>query len=541
MNIYSKSFHRQLVLLRNYDSLKGLFASLVENRTRDLTYYMSKSKNPQHLQDFSVSQFSLTGVRLPQADTQELTPEQCYLEFKNEFLRFMKTLLPFSSCRLNNLSLSVRIEKSRLARAEKVLEAFTDDVYWNNYFRDQHPDLTSLIETFSQKKGSLLSNENDTIYTSHDTDEYVYYRLALPKSGIISFMTEEELNGGSIVEMFNRNGLESEMDERSTYFHRFANSSPFSYSFLSDFICYVQSVFFLDELYDFIKEDMESHYAQLHEQMQEGRVRNFERLVNWYKMTHVDEDNKTFKPLFTTPMSPLPEKIELFLYASKKDSSWKAHLIGPTSENPLLEDYSPPVIGNFTKLVNETGRITVNDYFDVDFDMEQARALWLEHTTIEQDLFEAGYVSSEQVNLDRYEEEEAPREEYVDSSPEPTKEEPVQKTITLEELFRQNGIELQQEPDEEETEPDVDDPYAEKPGRYRITKIGDVFNLYFSESDEEPDGILISNLNHAQLLNALRQYGLESNFPLIVRYDTSEERQRSLDRPYHNVNNYLLY
>ena len=538
MNIYESSFKRQLKMLSHLSSLRSLFSQFKEQNAPHLRYYLSRVEEAKHIEDFAVSDFSFTGVELPSAD-QSFTAIDAAEFYKQHLQRLATLAFPFSQIRLNEESLSIRIPSNDIAQADKVLRAFQDDAYWNDYFTRNDKPLADLLNEYSSSKSATDRRVNDSssLLNSQTRGDFTYFRITLPKEVAASFIPEEEFQHSSLNRSFANNGLES-MD--TGQLNRFAGSAPVHESMLSSLFSYLNNIFFLNELYDYVKADMQEHYTQLHDKLATERRQAFNRLESWYRTTHVDDENKVYKPLFEQPLETLPEKMELFLYSSKENHEWVANIMGPTSENPVIDGYALPVVGVFTKTVNDSGRLTVNEYFDVQLDLERARAVWLEHSEIEKSLALDGYTAVSDLTVSSWDEEipaEAPPEPE-DARPEPEPESSME-TVTIDELFRRHGLEVPEpaassEPDFEE----VDDPHAPRPTNFRVTKVNNRFNVFYQQNGQE---IFASNLDHDALKRLLQSNHLVTNFPYVLIYDTDQGRERSLDRPFATTNNYLIY
>lgn len=551
MDIYSHAFHRQLIYLNHMKSLKQAPVDFLEERKELLQFYLANAPVPTHVEQLSVSYFSFTGVEIPRADEGEHDIHTGVLvnSYKEQLTRLLKTMLPHETIRMNQGSVSIRINPERLERANNILRAFQEDAYWNDYFTKKHPSLATALNSYSSQKtriDRMTTNSSSFIQkASTAQNQFIHFKFfdAVHGSFLTSFEYEELSNSNREVYLRSRfSYLDLQGDDVSAFRMRYADP-PFTMDNIRSVLSYFSSLFLLDGIYDFMKMDMENHFKELHDTMLVERQDAFKRLEKWYDLTHVDHENKTFTPLFAdNHLSSFPEKQDLFLYSSESSHEWKAMLIHPLPDNPVLEGHAAPVVGSFTKTVDNTGRMTVNDYFDVQMDLEASRAIWLEHSSMEADLELDGYTP---VRHDQFEvrsvDMPAPAEpEEISFDDAPSTE---MKTVTIEELFRQHGVtmpEQEQVTVPEYVEPEAQDaPDAERPRNYRVTRGSDnTFSLFFLLNGQD---VLISNLSHDALKRELTRNRLVENLPAVIRFDDDESRANTLDRPFRNPSNYLVY
>lgn len=549
MDIYSHAFHRQLIYLNHMKGLKEAPRDFLNERKELLQFYLSNAPTPTHIEQLSVSYFSFTGVEIPQADENEHDIHTNVLvnSYKEQLARLLKTMLPHETIRINQNSISIRINPERLERANNILRAFQEDAYWNDYFTKKYPSLANGLNNYSSQKTRIerITSNNASFIQKVSTsqNEFIHFKFFDMIHGTFVTSFERVQLSGSNRESYARSRfsyLDLEGDNLTRFRNRYAES-PFIVDNIRSVLSYFSSIFLLDGIYDFMKMDMENHFKELHETMLTERQEAFQRLEKWYDLTHVDHDNKTFMPLFAdNHLSSFPEKQDLFLYSSDSSHEWKAVLIHPLPENPMLDGHAAPVVGSFTKTVDNSGRMTVNDYFDVQMDLQASREIWLQHSSMETDLLLDGYtaISHEEFEV-RSVDMPVPSEpeETISFDDIPTTD---MKTVTIEELFRQHGVTMPQQEEvvvPEYEEPDAQD--AERPRNYRVTRCGDnTFSLFFLLNGQD---VLISNLSHDALKRELTRNRLIENLPAVIRFDDDESRANTLDRPFRNPSNYLVY
>jgi len=535
MNIFSTEYSKKLSSLTFYDNSKREYKTIVSLLQEVIDLPLQIATNLQHPEVHAISELDLSTFMIP--STQE--------DFKNSYIEliqlFAQRFAPQLQMRVGRQVLSLRLTEESMQRAQRIASVYQDDQYWNQYFNEKYPRMSTIVSAYQNMKlhiDALSSNPSSFVEVAEARGHsYLHFKIS---DETIARLTSNLYSDVGRMDMLQKLKLPE---------------------IIPNIFSYTSHALFLSEMYDGLKVEMDAQVASFYTQTETTRQAQFRIFEEWYQTNKVfsrEQVREMYEeaglfmeekglesisyPLETAPRVPIGA--ELYLYESKENAdTWFANIISPVVDPPLIDGYQDPVIGKVTGY-GEGNVIIINEFFNVEMNMDLFKTTFSQYspsydmnrvlTGDEQAVIDM-IASVRQVTPD------VASVELVDH----VKEQVAEKTsISLEDLLARHGIVPQQQVQVEPTAQPMEqapeaptiqaDALRVLPNGFRVTQTG------ASEFGLTTASGLQLRLSGAELATELRRHGHIGGGPSVINIDKDTTHMASLTEPFVQMASYLV-